>query len=292
MSTTAVPTVMAPGAVRGMRRYLRSPQLRLGCALLVVAVAVAVLGPFLTPFDPSVSIGPAYAPPGSDGMALGGDQIGRDVLSRVLAGGVHLLWMAPLAALSSVAAGAALGLTAAFHGGIADVLLMRLMDVVLAFPTIVFALLFVSIIGPQPWLLVLLVAVALTPGVARVVRGTALPLMSREYVQWGRAVGLSSSRLLWREILPNVTSPLAVELGVRLMIAINILASLSFLGYGIQPPAPDWGVMVSENRNGLSSQPLSVFAPIVLIVLFAAGGNLIAEGIARVMARSEGKDER
>lgn len=292
--TPAVPPAAAApprGRPRGIARFWASGQLRLGVVFLVVAALVALVGPFIAPYDPSVSIGLPYAPPG-DGTPLGTDMLGRDVLSRVLAGGINIVWMAPLAALLSTGIGAALGLVAAYFGGAVDTLLMRLMDFVLAFPSLVFALLFVSIIGPEPWLLVLLVAVALLPGVARVVRGTAQPIVHREYVQWARTVGMRSGRILRQEILPNITSPLFVELGIRLMISINLLASLSFIGYGIQPPTPDWGLMVSENRTGLSTQVFSVLAPIALIVLFTVGGNLIAEGAARVMARTEGKDSR
>ncbi len=287
-------TIEIPRARRrpkGIARFWRSGQLRLGVLFLVVASLVALIGPFVTPYDPSVSIGLPYAPPG-DGALLGTDMLGRDVLSRVLAGGSNIIWMAPVAALVSTGLGAAVGLAAAYFGGAVDTVLMRLMDFVLAFPSLVFTLLFVSIIGPQPWLLVVLVAIALLPGVARVVRGTAQPVVGREYVQWAKTVGMPSGRILRQEILPNITSPLFVELGIRLMISINLLASLSFIGYGIQPPTPDWGLMVSENRTGLSTQAFSVLAPIVLIVLFTVGGNLISEGAARVMARTEGRDSR
>lgn len=282
------PTV-APARQNPLRRFMKSGQVRLGLVFIVIAVLVALVGPFVTPFDPGKSIGLPYAQPGN-GSWLGTDMLGRDVLSRVLAGGINIVWMAPLAAFVSTGIGAAVGLIAAFFGGAVDTVLMRLMDFVLAFPSLVFTLLFVSIIGPKPWLLVVLVSVALMPGVARVVRGTAQPVVGREYVQWARTIGLPSGQILRGEILPNITSPLFVELGIRLMISINLLASLSFIGYGIQPPTPDWGLMVSENRTGLSTQALSVFAPIVLIVLFTVGGNLIAEGAARVMARTEGKD--
>ena len=161
------------------------------------------------------------------------------------------------------------------------------MDVLLAFPALLFTLLFVSVIGPTPWLLVTLVTIGLAPGVARVIRGAALPLCSREFVRWSRSVGIPSRYILWREILPNLFSPLLVELGMRLMWSVGVLASMSFIGYGIQPPQSDWGLMVSENRNGLAGQPWAVVAPMLCIVLFTVGGNLIAEGAARVMGRTE-----
>lgn len=279
----------APAAPpKGLRRFWRSGQVRLGVLLLVITTLIAFIGPFLTPYPPSQSVSTPYSPPG-DGVLLGADQLGRDVLSRVLAGGVHLAWMAPAAALLGVAVGALIGLLAAFYGRFWDAALMRLVDIILAFPGILFALLFVSLLGPKPWLLVVLTAIALVPGVARVIRGAALPLVRSEYVLWARAAGVPGRAILSKEILPNVSSPLLVELGIRLMWAVDIIASMSFIGYGIQPPTPDWGLMVSENRTGLATQPLAVLVPIVFIVLFTVGGNLISEGAARVIARTEGR---
>ncbi|RKQ85311.1 peptide/nickel transport system permease protein [Mycolicibacterium mucogenicum 261Sha1.1M5] len=273
---------------RVLTRFLASKQVRWGLILVVVTAALAVFGRFLAPHAPTEPITTPYAAPGG-GLLLGSDQLGRDVLSRVLSGGIHLAWMAPLAAVLSVAIGAVVGMVAAYYRGWTDTILMRIMDVLLAFPGILMALMFVSVLGPSPALLVLLVVLALIPGVARVIRGAAQPICRREFVLWAQSVGIPGRKLIVREILPNITSPLLVELGVRLMWAVGILASISFIGYGIQPPTPDWGLMVSENRTGLATQPWAVLAPIVMIVLFTVGGNLIAEGGARVIARTEGK---
>jgi peptide/nickel transport system permease protein len=273
----------------GALRVLRSRQVRIGFGLLILMMLFALLGPLFAPHDPTKSVARPYAPPGA-GLPLGADQLGRDVLSRVLHGGVHLAWMAPTAAIASVALGALVGVLAAFYGGAIDMVLMRVMDMLLAFPALLFTLLFVSVVGPKPWLLVVLVTVGMVPGVSRVIRGAAIPLNLREYVLWARTVGIRHRMILWREFLPNVSSPLMVELGMRLMWSIGILASMSFIGYGIQPPAADWGLMVSENRTGLQSQALAVLAPVLCIVLFTVGGNLIAEGAARVIARTEGKN--
>ncbi len=283
--------VAAPARRRldvGALRVFRSNQVRVGVGLLVAMVLFALTGPLFAPHDPTRSVARPYASPGG-GLPLGADQLGRDVLSRVLYGGVHLAWMAPAAAVASVALGALVGVLAAFHGGAVDTVLMRVMDMLLAFPALLFTLLFVSVVGPKPWLLVVLVTVGMVPGVARVIRGAAIPLNSREYVLWARTVGIRNRTILWREYLPNVSSPLMVELGMRLMWSIGVLASMSFIGYGIQPPTADWGLMISENRTGLQTQALAVLAPVLCIVLFTVGGNLIAEGAARVIARTEGK---
>ncbi len=286
----ALPDLVQPERERSrtLTRFLSSKQVRWGIGLVVVTALLAVFGRILAPYAPTDPITTPYAPPGN-GLLLGSDQLGRDVFSRVLSGGLYLAWMAPLSAVLSVGIGATIGMVSAYYRGWVDTILMRFMDVLLAFPGLLMALMFVSVLGPSPTLLVFLVVLALIPGVARVIRGAAIPICHREFVLWAQSVGIPGRKLIAREILPNITSPLLVELGVRLMWAVGILASISFIGYGIQPPTPDWGLMVSENRTGLATQPWAVLAPIVMIVLFTVGGNLIAEGGARVIARTEGK---
>lgn len=282
--------VSSPRVPEGFfKRIWRSHQVRWGFALVLLTLLIAVFGQLFAPFSPTSTVGRAFQTP--DGtMVLGGDMIGRDVLSRVLHGGINLVWMAPLATLIGVSLGAAIGLVSAYFGGVVDAIFMRAVDVLLAFPGIILALMIIGVLGSSPGTLVVVASISLLPGVARVVRGAVTPLNSREYVMWARAVGLPSRKILWGELLPNIISPLMVEFGVRLMWCIGILATLSFLGYGIEPPSPDWGRMVSENRNGLGSQPWAVLAPISMLVLFTVGGNLIAEGIGRVVARTEGKN--
>jgi peptide/nickel transport system permease protein len=253
----------------------------------MVMVLFAVIGPFFAPHHPGQLVGAPHQGLGHGGV-LGTDQLGRDVWSRVLWGGHNLAWMCLSAAAAGVAIGTAIGLTAGYYGGIVDTILMRCMDGLLAFPAIVFTLLFVSMLGPSRWRRVVLGATGHVPGVARVMRGAARPVLNQEYVQWARAVGLPTRHILGRQVLPNVTSPLMVELGLRVMWSIGILASLSYLGFGIQPPAADWGLMVSENKYALSVQPLAVLAPLVCIAIFATGANLFAEGMSRVIARTEG----
>lgn len=257
--------------------------------MLVAMVLFALFGPLLAPHSPTALVGRPFQPPGM-GLLFGTDQVGRDVWSRVLHGGLNLAWMSTTAAIVGVALGAAAGLSGAYFGGAREVVLMRVMDGLLAFPPVVFALLFVSMLGPSPWLLVLLVAIGHVPGVARVVRGAAMPVLAQEYVQWSHAVGLPARHILGRQVLPNITSPLMVELGLRVMWSVGLLAALSYIGYGIQPPTPDWGLMVSENRNALSVQPVVVLIPIVCIALFTIGANLFSEGLARIVARTEGSN--
>jgi len=269
--------------LRMLRRSLRYGRVRVGVVLLGLVVLVALIGPLVAPHDPDAVIGlPASAPSGQ--FPLGTDYLGHDVLSRVLWGGRSVLWMAFSAATLGVALGAAVGLLAAYAGSIADDLLMRGMDVILAFPQIVFVLLFVSLLGPKLGLIVVLVAVAWVPQVARVVRGITSDVVQREYVESAELIGLSRWRILTREVLPNVTTPLMVEYGLRLTWSIALIAAISFLGFGIQPPNADWGLMINENRNILTLQPWPILAPAVCIGVFAIATNLIAEGIGRAIA--------
>ncbi|QXJ26438.1 ABC transporter permease [Actinomadura graeca] len=269
-------------------RAVRTGQARLGLALLGVVALVVVFGPLFARHAPDAIVGPPLQEP-SQKFPLGTDILGRDVLSRLLQGGLDLSWMALLAAGIGVVLGCLVGLTAAYRGGAVDALLMRAMDVLLSFPEIIFVLLFVSMLGRSTLLTAVLVGVAFVPGVSRVMRGAALPVIGSEYVLWAKANGLPSRHILVREVLPGVTSPLMVETGMRLVWAVAAMASLNYLGFGIAPPAADWGLMVGENQDGLPVAPLPVLAPIVLILMMALGGNLIAESVARTVGRTEGK---
>ncbi|GLT10945.1 peptide ABC transporter permease [Sulfitobacter porphyrae] len=262
---------------------------QVGFALILLVAAIAFIGPLVSPHTHSEFVGTPYGLP-TEGAPLGTDNLGRDVLSRVMHGGQDLVWMAFCATLLGLALGTAMGLSAAFFKGWTETVLMRVVELKLAFPSIVFALLFVTMLGPSKGLLTIVVGVSQAPSVARVMRGVAMDVVRQEYVQWARSVGMRAWRVLWAEVLPNTTSPLLVEFGLRMMWSISLLAGLSFLGYGIQPPAADWGLMVNENRNALSVQPFAVLAPIVLIALFSIGCNLFAEGVTRAIGRTGGTE--
>lgn len=271
-----------------LRRALRRGRARVGLAFLLVVGLVAVLGRVFAAHSPTSIVGQPFQS-ASGKFPLGTDILGRDVLSRLLYGGLNLTWMAVLAATVAVTLGCLVGLTAAYRGGGADTVLMRAMDVVLSFPEIIFVLLFVSMLGRSTLLTAVLVGVAFAPGVSRVMRGAALPVIDSEYVLWAKANGLPARQILLQEVLPGVTSPLMVETGMRLVWAVSAIASLSYLGFGVAPPAADWGLMVGENQDGLVIAPLPVLAPIVLILLMALGGNLVAESVARTVGRTEGR---
>jgi peptide/nickel transport system permease protein len=259
----------------------RLTRTRIGLALVLLVVAVAVFGPAVAPHSPTTFVAPPYAPP--SGTALfGTDNLGRDVLSRFLCGGLSILGLSLAATVIGLGAGIAVGLLAAYARGVADEVLMRLMDVLLAFPQIVFVLLLVAGLGPQLWLIVLTVGLTHMPRVARVARGAALEVVGRDFVRAAEALGETRARILAAEVLPNMSSPLLVEFGLRLTYSIGLIAAVSFLGFGLQPPAADWGLMVNENRIGIMLQPWAVVLPVAAIGLLTVGMNLVTDGIARV----------
>src|ERR687892_1129388 len=208
-----------------------------------VILLIALLGPLVAPHSPTEFIAAPNHGPTSDAI-FGADALGRDVLSRFLHGGLSVLWMSAAATLIGVVVGTAIGLVAAYSRNWLDDVLMRGNDVVLAFPQIIFVLLAVSAIGPKLWLIVLIVGLTHAPRVARVMRGAAQEVVERDFVKAAEAVGEKRSRIIFGELLPNVTSPLLVELGLRMTYSIGLVAAISFLGFGLQPPAADWGLMI------------------------------------------------
>jgi peptide/nickel transport system permease protein len=259
---------------------MRLTRTRVGLAIMVVMVLIALLGPLFAPHSPTAFLGIPNSGPSSHAV-FGTDYLGRDVLSRFLHGGLSVLYMAVASTAVGILLGLFIGLSAAYAGGAVDEMLMRISDVFLAFPQIVFALLLVSAFGPKIYLLIICVGISHAPRVARVMRGAALQVVERDFVKAAEAVGESRWRILFSELLPNVTSPLLVETGLRLTYSIGLVAGLSFLGFGLQPPSADWGLMINENRVSLTVQPWGVVLPVLAIALLTIGTNLFTDGIAR-----------
>ena len=265
------------------RRALRLQRTRIGLVLLLLVLASAIIGPFFAPHDPTVFTGAPFAKPSSNAL-LGTDSLGRDVLSRFLWGGRSILGLAAAATALGLVLGIAIGLLAAYSRSVLDDVLMRLMDMILAFPSIVLALVVVSTLGPKLWLIVLVVGLTTMPRVARVTRGASLEIVERDYIQAAEAMGESRAKILAGEILPNVTGTLMVEASLRLTYAIGLIAGLSFLGFGRQPPAADWGLMINENRQALTIQPWGVVMPVIAIALLTIATSLIGDGLSRASA--------
>lgn len=277
-ATTTRPTLL--------RRALALPQAKIGLALTTVVVAVAVLGPWVGPWltghDTTGFAGKPFQP----GGIAGTDGLGRDVLTRFLAGGLTLLIYAVLATALGLVLGAALGMVAGYSGGRLDSLIMRGSDVLLSFPQLVFALLAIAMIGPEGWLLVLVIGITHAPRVARVARQSTVAIKDADFIRAARMYALPRRRILLREVLPTITGPLMVELGLRLTYSIGYVASLSFLGLGIQPPTADWGLMINENRIALVVEPWGVLLPVLAIAVLTVGTNLITDSLASAAARS------
>ncbi len=266
-----------------LRRALETWRMRIGLVLSLAVALVAVLGPHFAPHDPQKFVGMAFAPRDL-GYPFGTDYLGHDVLSQFLSGGWLLLTLALLGTVLGVGAGVVLGIWAGYARGRVDETIMRSGDVMLAFPQLVLALLFISITGPNLAVIVLLTALGHAPRVARVMRGAALSVAERDFVSNASAMGMKTRTIILREVLPNVTGPLAVEFGLRLTYSIGLIAGLSFLGLGVQEPQPDWGVMLNDNRVAFTIQPWPVVLPVLAIALITIGMNLMTDALARASA--------
>jgi peptide/nickel transport system permease protein len=230
------------------------------------------------------------ATPGSGSSAahwFGTDALGRDVLSRFLHGGTTVL-LIPLVAVSlSLLIGGSLGLFAAYWGGWVDVMIAKLFDIVLTLPPLLIVLVIIGGLGASNTVLIITVALVYAPGLGRVVRGTAQQVIVQPYVLSAQARGERDLVIIFREVLPNVTGPALAEFGLRLTYGILFVATLSFLGLGVQPPAPDWGLMVAENRGLITVAPWGTMLPALGITLLAVALNLSADALSRVLAGDE-----
>jgi peptide/nickel transport system permease protein len=265
------------------RRAWRQGRTKVGAAIVLLLVGVTVLGPVFAPHEPTEFVGAPFATRGVAGT-FGTDYLGHDVLTRFLWGGRSILGLALAATAIGLVLGVTIGLVAAYSRSVLDDVLMRAMDVILAFPSIVLALVAVATVGAKLWLIVLAVGITTMPRVARVTRGSSLEVVERDFVRAAEAIGVKHRRILFGEVLPNITSPLMVEASLRLTYSIALIAGLSFLKFGVQQPAADWGLMINENRQGLTIQPWGVILPVAAIALLTIGTSLIGDGLSRASA--------
>ncbi|KIC69909.1 peptide ABC transporter permease [Kocuria rhizophila] len=266
-----------------VRRVVQQPTAKLGFVLTGFVLLVALLGPFVVPAWTGYGSNSFAGKPFQPGV-FGTDNLGRDVLSRFLEGGWRLLLYSALATVLGVGIGAVLGMLAAFRRGWLDAVIMRSGDVLLAIPQLVFALLAVTVLGPQGWVLVLVIGITHAPRVARVIRSATAGVVAEDYVLASQMYAVPQWKILGRDVLPNIMGPLMVEVGLRLTYSIGAVASLSFLGLGMQPPTPDWGLMINENRIALSLQPWGVLLPVIAIAVLTVGTNLLADAVATASA--------
>jgi len=250
----------------------------LGLALAAVVIVGALGAPLLAPADPLAMGARRFSLP-SAAAWLGTDQFGRDLLSRLLFGARVSMAVSFSAVGLAACLGAVVGMLAGYFEGRVDHLLMRGVDVLMAFPTLLLALAVVATFGASVANLVAAITLAYVPIFSRVVRGSVLSVKQNEYVQASRALGASDARLMTRAILPNVLAPVIVQATFNLSTAIMIEAALSFLGLGVQPPAPSWGTMLSEARNFMERDPWLAIAPGSAITMAVLGFNLFGDGL-------------
>ena len=283
---SASPSPAAAGRSFGLAgigaAIVREPVALLGLALVALYVAVALVVGFLPLRDPlQVSAQRLVGP--TPEFPFGTDALGRDVLSRILFGARLSIRVAVLSVAIATIVGGALGLTSGYLGGWADLVIGRVLDVFFAFPAILLALGIVAALGPDPSNVIIAIAVVYTPIFARVVRGPVLALRARDFVEAARAVGATSSRIVVRHVLPNLMSTLLVQVSLALSWAVLTEGALSFLGLSAQPPAPSWGVMLSEGRQYLEfATHLAVF-PGLAIMVAVLGFNLLGDGLRDAM---------
>jgi peptide/nickel transport system permease protein len=284
----AGPTIPDPVSGRVATRIIRAASVRprftalaaVGAAGSLIVVLVALFGPLAAPYDPNATnFATVFAPPGAPHHLLGTDQLGRDVLSRMLFGARSTLAAGILSTAVGTAIGLPYGMIAGYFRGPADMLLMRIVDVLLAFPFLLLAVGLAAISQPTLWTAVLALGVAQVPVIARIARGATLEVRDLEYVQAALVNGERDLTILWRQILPNVLRPVTVQTTVSVPTAIVGAAILAFLGLGVQPPTADWGGMLAQAQQYLNQSVwLGVF-PGVAIFLAALCFNLLGDGI-------------
>jgi peptide/nickel transport system permease protein len=283
-------TLMAGTRPLRWPRLMRTAQGRAGLLLLGSVAAVALIGPLVAPHPLDAPIGIPGAGP-SEGAPLGTDDLGRDVLSRVLHGGASVLGLATLTTLLTYAAGISIGMIAGMTRSLLDPILMRSVDVLLTFPPLLLLMVLIAGAGSSFWVIVAGIVIVLFPGVARVVRTATIEVSTTSYIEAAVARAEPPAAIMRREILPNIMPSILADVGVRFSWAIILAASINFLGLGSQPPAANWGLMVAENRDIISSNIWSVFVPAALLAALTISVNLLGDAYARSLDRSEIGDD-
>lgn len=264
-----------------MRRWVRRyPAGAIAAAVLVVVVIAAAAAPALSPHDPYAQDYEALMKAPGGRYRLGTDYLGRDILSRTLHGGRTSLLVSLLAIAAGTVAGTVFGLISGYYGGWLDGTVQRVVDVVMALPSIILALALMAVLGPRTENVILAIATVIFPGLARVVRGVVLQVRETQYVEAGRALGASDGRILARHIFPNTAAPVIVVATNALSAAILIEASLGFLGLGTQPPVPSWGNMLSEEaRRYFEQAPWMAVPPGIALSLTVMAVNFLGDAL-------------
>jgi peptide/nickel transport system permease protein len=290
MTTDVVtqPSILATAEVRrsrgllhdSWRRLISGWNGRIGLILISIIILIGILAPILDPYDARTdsNLAEARQPPSAEHL-FGTDRLGRDVFRRILHGTRVSLMIGFVVVFVSGAIGTTLGLLAGYFGGWSDTVVMRSMDVLLAFPAILLAIAIVAVRGPGLTNTILAVVIVGIPGYARVVRSMVLSLRERDYVDAARMVGVSNTRIMFGHILPNSLTPLIVQMTLGIGGAIVFAAALGFLGLGVQPPTPEWGSMIADGLPLLNQAPYLVFYPGMAIMITVLAFNLFGDGL-------------
>jgi peptide/nickel transport system permease protein len=269
-----------------LRLLIRTPSFVVGAVVIVFWVSCAILGDRITPFDPLYDQTPDLSVSPSSEHWFGTDRLGRDVFSRVLAGSRDILLIAPAATLLATIFGTALGLLTGYLRGISDDTISRVIDAVLAIPLIVLAVTVVAALGSRStWAVTVVIAIVFTPIIARTVRAAVLGEAQLDYVEAARLRGERAHYVMFSEVLPNVMPPIIVEATIRLGYAIFAVATLTFIGFGLQPPSADWAVQIADNYPYLADSWWTVLFPALAIASLVVAVNLVSDSIQQVLER-------
>lgn len=263
----------------------RSRVAMIGLTIVVFWVVVAICAPLIAPYDPLAQDSKAINQGPSPAHLLGTDKLGRDVLARLIFGARTILLLAPISVLASVLVGTFLGLIGGYFGGLIDEVVMRILDAIMAFPTILLYLIIISAIGPSALNVVIAITFVGAPGVARLVRSLALDIRTRDYIRAAETRGENPFYIMFVEILPNARGPLIIDSMLRVGYAIFAIGTLGFLGLGLPAPTPDWGGMINEARRYIWTNPLGVLWPALAISSLVIGLNLFADGLREESTR-------
>ncbi len=267
---------------RATRRFLRDPGALIGLVVVLLLVLLAALAPLLAGDPLAQNLSERLQAP-SGTYLFGTDQLGRDVFARTLWGSRISLAIGFLVVALSLVVGAGVGLLAGVLGGFWDNLLMRVTDIFLAFPALILAMAISAALGPSLTNVMIAVAAVSWPNYARLTRAQVLSIRGLEFVDAARSLGASGGRIAWRHLLPNSLSPLLVQASFDVGGAILTAAGLGFIGFGAQPPTPEWGAMVSETRNFIAEAPWASTAPALAILLTVLAFNLLGDGLRDVL---------
>jgi len=274
---------------RRQRRYLiralfRSPTFMVGLIIVLFWIFMALFSTFITQ-SPTATDAAASLQAPSSAHWFGTDDLGRDVLARTMAGARTVLIIAPLATVLALLWGGIIGLVSGFYRGLTDEIIMRLIDVLLALPIIITSILILSLLGKGTAIIIIAIGALFTPVVSRTIRAAVIGEREREYVMAARLRGERSAFVMSREILPNITQPIIVEGTIRLGYAVFTAATLSFLGFGLAPPSPDWGLTIAVERVFLQIAPWTVLFPAAALASLVVAVNLITDGLGRTFSK-------